>query len=154
MVGVLTAHEVFNSKWPDAFLNGTIIALSANAINLLDLRPGRACAAFFVGAAVIIAIHLATHETLSPLWFVVIPAAAVYERDRRGLAMMGDTGSNLLGASLGVGILTIAGPISVRLAILGVLAALHILAERASITNIIEGNRFLKRIDSWTGRRA
>jgi UDP-N-acetylmuramyl pentapeptide phosphotransferase/UDP-N-acetylglucosamine-1-phosphate transferase len=152
-VGILTAHEVLQSLWPEAFLSGMIIALSANAINLLDLRPGRACAAFFVVAAFVLGLHLATHETLSPLWLVVIPALAVYERDARGMTMMGDTGSNLLGAAMGVGILLAAESATARLAILGALIALHILAERASITNIIESNVLLKRIDSWTGRR-
>jgi UDP-GlcNAc:undecaprenyl-phosphate GlcNAc-1-phosphate transferase len=152
-VGVAIARFVFGSSWPESTLNGAIIALSANALNLFDLRPGRACAVFFAVSAGLLGISLITSETLSPLWFVVIPTLIVWRRDCRGQAMMGDTGSNLLGASIGLAAVFAAKPLFARLAILGTLTALHIVAERISITDVIERNVLLKRIDSWTGRR-
>jgi UDP-GlcNAc:undecaprenyl-phosphate GlcNAc-1-phosphate transferase len=153
-VCALIAARVFlQSTWPETVLNGAIIALSANTINLLDLRPGRACAFFFVVSAVLIGIRFASSETPAPLWLVVIPALFIYAYDARGLAMMGDTGSNLLGAALGVSFVQPATPLYSRLSVLAVLAALHFLAERISISSVIETNPLLRRIDSWTGKR-
>ena len=65
--------------------------------------------------------------------------------------MLGDTGSNLLGASLGFGWLQSFPETGTSLLVL--LIILHVIAERWSINSIIEKNRFLRRIDGWTGKR-
>ncbi len=131
-----------------------VIALSANAMNLLDLRPGRACAAFC--AAAIILLFAATRRSAGApapsLLYVVVPALITWPRDARAKVMLGDTGSNLLGASLGLAICSYTAP-SVQIAVLAGLIALHIIAERVSITKVIEGNPYLRAVDRLTGVR-
>lgn len=135
-------------------IGALVIALAANAVNLLDLRPGRAGAAFLLAAAAVgLGAWLgATIADLWPLGLVAVPAAAVYVADRRALAMMGDVGSNALGAALGLA-LVLAAPTWAVAAALVVLVALHILAERVSITGLIEASPILRALDRLTGIR-
>ena len=138
---------------PTVLLATCVIALSANAMNLLDLRPGRACGAFCVSAVVLLAAGF-LHDAPSPpsLLYVWLPALITWPRDARARVMLGDAGSNLLGASLGLAICVYAAPVA-QIAILAALAILHVVAERVSITKVIEGNRFLRAIDRLTGIR-
>jgi UDP-N-acetylmuramyl pentapeptide phosphotransferase/UDP-N-acetylglucosamine-1-phosphate transferase len=132
-------------------MSGCVIALSSNAINLLDLRPGRAGAVFLVLSLPLILVAVFAH--LTPwLSLVAIPTIVVWILDARARVMMGDAGSNLLGACLG---LSIALQTSIRAqeCVVIALAALHFLAEEESITAIIERNPILRRIDRFTGVR-
>lgn len=131
-----------------------LIALGANAINLLDVRPGRAGACFLLCGTLLLSLQLlrTTGPSVPPLLFVLIPAFVVWERDARATVMMGDTGSNLLGATLGLAAaqtfnLTMQG------VLLALLIALHLLTERISLTRIIESNRLLRSMDRLTGLR-
>jgi len=151
-VAIAAPRVILALSWPDAILDGAVIALSANALNLLDLRPGRAGAAFLLLGALLILARWNTPEGM-PLLFVFIPALVVYERDSRGRVMMGDAGSNLLGGALGISYV-LAFPSSVaRIILLGLLVALHVVAERISISRAIERSPVLRRIDRLTGIR-
>jgi UDP-N-acetylmuramyl pentapeptide phosphotransferase/UDP-N-acetylglucosamine-1-phosphate transferase len=152
LVALAAPRFLLHLDWPDSLLDGAIIALTANALNLLDLRPGRAGAVFLLLSAILIAVQW-TAGVASPLVFVTIPALVVYERDARAKVMMGDSGSNLLGGTLGLTLVTTCPSLGVRLTILALLVALHVLAERASITQIIERNSILRRLDRLTGVR-
>ena len=125
--------------------HAALIALSANAINLLDLRPGRAGGVFLLLAFPLCFGSLISGLPGTPLLlFALIPALLVWQRDSRAQVMMGDTGSNLLGATLGLSLATPPVNISVRLTALLLLLALHILAERLSLTKLIEQKPFCK----------
>ena len=130
------------------------IALSANAVNLLDLRPGRAGAAFLALAAVMAAGLLAAGRGtyVWPLALVALPAFAVYLADRRARVMMGDTGSNALGAALGLS-LAISAPLGCLAAATALLLALHLYAERGSLSRAIEARPILRALDRLTGER-
>lgn len=143
---------ILQRSWPDVFIDGAIIALTANALNLLDLRPGRAGAAFLLLATVFITRQW-SWTAIPPLIFILIPAVVVYERDARARVMMGDTGSNLLGGTLGLAAAVALPAIAPRLAILGILVVLHAVAERISITQVIDRIPLLKRLDRFTGVR-
>jgi hypothetical protein len=100
-----------------------LVALAANALNQLDTRPGRALKAYLVGALVVDA----------PLGIAVL----LLPYDLREMAMLGDTGSNALGALLGlksVERFTGRG----RWAAIGALAGLTFLGEQTSIGAWIE----------------
>lgn len=71
---------------------------------------------------------------------------AYFNKDLKAKAMMGDTGSNVLGISIGIlFVLGYSGPI--RISWLVVLVLIHILTEKYSLTKIIEKNKFLSFID-------
>ncbi|MDO8683884.1 MAG: hypothetical protein Q7N50_10435 [Armatimonadota bacterium] len=137
---------------PDWIINSLLIALSANALNLVDLRPGRALAVFAIG---LLAVTAACGFRLSGAWplaALILPTAILAHKDVRGQAMMGDTGSNPLGAALGLTI-AIDGPLSVKFTTIGLLIVLHLICERYSLSQIIERNPILRRIDSLLGVR-
>lgn len=130
-----------------------VIALGANAINLLDLRPGRAGGSFLLISLPLLITAWAAHQSQGiGLLLVAIPAAAVWMRDSRAKVMLGDTGSNLLGGALGLAIVTLSPPEGQLLALL-LLIALHITAERVSLTALIERTPVLRSLDRLTGVR-
>ncbi|MCW3054420.1 MAG: UDP-N-acetylmuramyl pentapeptide phosphotransferase/UDP-N-acetylglucosamine-phosphate transferase [Chthonomonadales bacterium] len=137
----------------EALLAAALIALSANAINLFDLRPGRAGSVFLLCAACLLALgwQQNNHGALC-LLCVCLPTLMVYLRDRRALAMMGDTGSNPLGACLGLALVE-QPSIALRIVALTLLIGLHILAEKMSITKLIERFAPLRALDRLTGAR-
>ncbi len=137
----------------EALLAAALIALSANAINLFDLRPGRAGAVFLLCATGLLALAW-QQKNITGLCLVCVclPALMVYLRDRRALAMMGDTGSNPLGACLGLALVE-QPSLSLRLTALALLIALHLVAEKFSITKLIARFAPLRALDRLTGVR-
>lgn len=135
-----------------------VIALTANALNLLDLRPGRALKAFFLLAAVIAAVSWTggnTADADTAVWRQMLPLAAaavvLFRYDLRSRAMLGDTGANLLGFALGYAAASVC-PLWFLIGLLVLLAWLHWIAERRSISGIIEKNAALSWLDGL-GRR-
>lgn len=134
-----------------AFVMGTaVIALSANAVNLLDLRPGRA-----VKGAIVFAAGLYVVSMGALVWPYLLPLMAVLlvyaPYDLQARAMLGDTGANTVGALLGVAAAASFTPAGLTV-LLAALAALHVWAERGSISRTIERVPVLKALDEW-GRR-
>ncbi|MGL5506539.1 MAG: glycosyl transferase [Paraclostridium sp.] len=128
----------------DIGINTLIIALSTNLMNLLDLRPGRAIKVYLLLAAV---IFLTIIGYPKGLLLLIVPSVIVYfSHDLKARAMMGDTGSNVLGIS--IGILVVMGySLNIRVAWLVFLIFIHVLTEKYSLTKIIEKNKFLNFID-------
>jgi glucosyl-3-phosphoglycerate synthase len=111
-----------------------LVALSANALNQLDTRPGRALKAY-IAAAVALDAPLALAVLLAPY-------------DLREMTMLGDGGANGLGAMLGwssVNRFTGRG----RWIAIGALAGLTILGERRSLGDLIERTPVLRELDAW-----
>jgi Glycosyl transferase family 2 len=109
-----------------------LVALAANALNQLDTRPGRALKVY-VAAALVVDAPLGLAVLLAPY-------------DLREMMMLGDAGSNALGAVLGFG--------SVRRSRgrrqwleLGALATLTMLGETRSLGAIIERTPVLRELD-------
>ncbi|MGH2795321.1 MAG: hypothetical protein ACRDKG_13575 [Actinomycetota bacterium] len=112
-----------------------IIALSANLFNALDVRPGRAGKAFIV-AAIPLAI-LVPHLQV-PLAGALGAVAVFLPIELRERAMLGDAGSNAIGAILGGSIL-LADPAGwLRLSILGLLVLLTLVAEGPTLSHWID----------------
>ena len=99
-----------------------MLVLATNALNLLDLRPGRAIKVFvLLGAGLTIGAR-----ELRPLWTLglfVGPALVAGAYDLRERAMLGDTGANLLGALAGLWLVLV-------LSQTGQLIALALLVDR------------------------
>ncbi|MEP6892281.1 MAG: glycosyltransferase [Gaiellaceae bacterium] len=114
-----------------------LVGLSANAVNQLDTRPGRALKAFLLGSLVVgnggkHAVGLAV--LLAPY-------------DLREMTMLGDAGSNALGALLGLGsVKRFAG--WRRLSAIAALGALTAYGERNSLGRLIEKTPVLRELDA------
>ncbi len=156
---------------PVVCADAALIALAANALNLLDTRPGRASFGFALLLVPVIAtvaplarvlltgsaasggsepLPVPPVALLAPVVFAV---ALEWLPDARARAMMGDVGSNLLGALAGLAaIVTL--PLVARLLLLAVLLALNIAAERVSLNAVIERTAWLRAIDRTLGVRA
>jgi hypothetical protein len=110
-----------------------LVGLAANFLNQLDTRPGRALKAYLAGA-VLVRAPLGVAVLLGPY-------------DLREKTMLGDCGSNALGAMLGlssVSRLTDRG----RWLAIGALAGLTLLGERRSLGELIERTPGLSHVDS------
>jgi UDP-GlcNAc:undecaprenyl-phosphate/decaprenyl-phosphate GlcNAc-1-phosphate transferase len=132
-----------DGRW---LLAAGVLVLATNAFNLLDLRPGRSGKAFvLLGAALTIGAGV------RPLWalgLLAAPALVACAYDLRERAMLGDTGSNLLGALAGLWlVLTLSG--TGQLIALGLLAAITVYGELRSISGLIERTPGLRELDSW-----
>jgi len=154
--GVVTAF-ILGSRMPHGgaltiLLIGLIIALSSNAINLLDLRPGRAGAMFFLLSIPLWVSSLWTFR-LAPIIFLIPPALLMQWYDSRGKVMMGDAGSNVLGAALGYAFVTSNPSTFSMVAVLLLLTGLHLMAEKVSLSTEIEKRAWLRKLDSLTGVR-
>ncbi|HWP95889.1 MAG TPA: hypothetical protein VN426_03495 [Syntrophomonadaceae bacterium] len=129
----------------DIILNTLIIALFTNALNLFDLRPGRAIKVFLFFLAIIIVVGRTNSEfpLLAPLVGAVL---CYFPLDLRARAMMGDAGSNVLGMVVGyTSILSLS--LAWRCGFLGFLILLHIYTEKYSLSQTIERYSLLRAID-------
>lgn len=128
-----------------ALAGGAVIALTANLINSFDVRPGRAGKAFLAGA-----IPLAVAGgVVRPTLCVAIGAVLAFLRtDLRERAMLGDTGSNALGAFLGASVVLLATP-STLLIVLTILVVLTLVAEGPTLSRAIEAIPPLRAADAW-----
>ena len=111
-----------------------LVGLAANALNQLDTRPGRALKAYLLAAV--------------PLRAPVGMAVLLLPYDLREMSMLGDAGSNTLGALLGlssVSRFTGRG----RWVAIGALAGLTVLGERRSLGSLIESTRGLRELDAF-----
>ncbi len=128
----------------DIIINTLIIALSTNLMNLLDLRPGRAIKVYIL---IIVGIFITLTGYIKLLPLLILPnVLAYFNYDLKAKAMMGDTGSNVLGISIGI-LFVMGYSLKVRIAWLVFLIFIHILTEKYSLTKIIENNKVLNYID-------
>ncbi|HWO83221.1 MAG TPA: hypothetical protein VNM38_05455 [Solirubrobacterales bacterium] len=123
-----------------------LLILATNLFNLLDLRPGRAEKGLvLLGAGLCIgAWTLLPLELLGIFVGPVLVGAWLTLGER---AMLGDTGSNLIGAIAGVWLLTTLGA-DARLVALAVVVALTIYGEIRSISATIDSVPPLRWLDS------
>jgi UDP-GlcNAc:undecaprenyl-phosphate/decaprenyl-phosphate GlcNAc-1-phosphate transferase len=123
-----------------------LLILASNLFNLLDLRPGRAEKALaLLGAGLCLgAWTFAPFELLGIFAGPILVGAWLTLRER---AMLGDTGSNLIGAVAGVWLLTTLGGDG-RLIALAAVATLTIYGELRSISATIDSVPPLRWLDS------
>ena len=123
-----------------------LLLLATNLFNLLDLRPGRVEKVFFL---LIAGLCLGgwTAEPLELLGLFIGPVLVGAWFTLRERALLGDTGSNLIGALAGVSLLETLGD-PARLIALGVIAALNLFGEFRSISAVIDRVPLLRQLDS------
>lgn len=133
----------------DGALAVAVIVLTTNLFNLLDLRPGRAWKAWVVLAAGLVIAKGA--DAIDPVGAFAGALLVVGVFDLRERAMLGDTGSNLLGAVGGVMLVTTLGTTG-ELVALAVLLSITIFGEFRSISQTVDRVPPLRALDSL-GRR-
>jgi hypothetical protein len=114
-----------------------LVSLAANALNQLDTRPGRALKAFLAAATLV----RGPARAYAPIAVLLAPY------DLREMTMLGDAGSNALGAVLGygsVGRLTARG----QILCIAALAAFTAAGEARSLGALIERTPVLRELDS------
>lgn len=128
----------------EALGNGLLVALFVNTLNLLDLRPGRALKLYIPLQALFILYSPVSYGLAAASLLGV--ALVLIRSDLKEEIMLGDVGSNILGAVLGFSFaLSFGWPVKIVLII--ILIGLQVLTEKYSLTAIIEQTPVLKRID-------
>ena len=116
-----------------------VLVVATNLFNLLDLRPGRSAKALLIGSA-----------DVHPMWTVALflgPILILLPLDLREVGMLGDTGSNVIGAVAGLWlVLTLS--VTAQAIALGVMAAITVYGEFRSIAEVIDRTPGLRHLDS------
>ncbi|MEV4545540.1 hypothetical protein GA0070609_3480 [Micromonospora echinaurantiaca] len=131
----------------DVLLGAGVVAGTANLLNLLDLRPGRA-----LKSGMLLGAPLAGGPHGGIAAGAVGAAAGLLPDDLGERVMVGDSGANALGALLGVALAARTGPVG-RAGVLAVLAGLTAASEKVSFTQVIQRTPGLRELDAL-GRRA
>jgi len=114
-----------------------LVALCANVLNQLDTRPGRALKAFLLGSLLVRGTPRGA----------VAAAVLLAPYDHREMTMLGDAGSNALGAVLGLhSVRRLSGPR--RIGAIGALLVLTVVADRRSLGELIESTPVLSSLDA------
>ncbi|MFN4180638.1 MAG: hypothetical protein ACK4I8_10025, partial [Armatimonadota bacterium] len=135
------ALQPFSPHWFLLLLLWAIfVALGANTLNLLDVRPSRALKGFWMLS--VIGLLVSQGQGWQSLLPLLIGTLAYAPADFGRKVMMGDAGSNPLGACFGVWALNHwmeTGHWSPAVwVLLAVFVALHVYAERRSLTDDIK----------------
>jgi UDP-N-acetylmuramyl pentapeptide phosphotransferase/UDP-N-acetylglucosamine-1-phosphate transferase len=127
-------------------LEVAVLVVATNLFNLLDLRPGRSAKALvLLGAGLLIGSMDA-----DPLWVVGVfvgPVLVLLPLDLREIGMLGDTGSNAIGAIAGVWLVLALDHTGQAIA-LAVMAAITVYGEFRSIASVIDRTPGLRHLDS------
>ncbi|MGH3034611.1 MAG: glycosyltransferase family 2 protein [Gaiellaceae bacterium] len=126
--------------WRTRSIGGALlVGLAANFLNQLDTKPGRCLKAYLLGSLL---VRGSSGGAPAKSAVLLLPY------DLRERVMLGDAGSNALGAVVGlksVGRFHGWG----RWAAIGMLAGLNLFGERRSLGELIERTPVLRELDAW-----
>ena len=136
----------------DLAVGALVVALAANVGNLFDRAPGRTTKVSLVLGVVLVAFASSADRSLLVGTVAVLGAGAGLLRfDLREELMLGDAGSNVLGAALGIGLVATTS-LAVQGAALVALVALNLASEATSFSAVIDRTPPLRWADRL-GRR-
>ncbi len=127
-------------------LAAAVLVLATNSFNLLDLRPGRSVKAFVL-LGIALTISTQNSAALAGLGIFIAPVLVAGFFDLREKAMLGDTGSNAIGALAGLWIVLTLDSSGQLIALL-ILLLMNIYGEFRSISKLIERLPGLRHLDS------
>jgi len=140
----------FSNGIHELIINGLLMALMTNIFNLIDLRPGRALKLFLILGIMIFGFSFkSNYWGLSGIFcgiYVILLWADLSES-----CMLGDVGSNILGAVIGFSIVVNFSWL-VNLLLMILVGLVQVYTESHSISELIEKKPFLKGFDEL-GRR-
>ncbi len=131
-----------------------LIALAANVANLFDRRPGRVAKVALVVAGVAVAGGFAggmAPSTEQVWWWLATLCGllvATLAPDLGERAMLGDTGSNVIGAVFGVAAVATLSGVG-RWAALVLVLALNAASEKVSFSRVFDSVAALRAFDRW-----
>ncbi len=145
VVALLVVAPIVGASPARLLADAALVALSANLANLLDRAPGRTvkCSA---GAFVLLVLGASGTWALSGTAVVLGAALGLLLDDLHERLMLGDAGSNVLGAVLGLGVVAACGPTARDVVLVGV-AALNIAGELVSFSTVIDAVPPLRALD-------
>ncbi len=144
LVSIYVSFYISNNIM-EILVNAILIALFTNLMNLFDLRPGRAIKVFFAISVfnIIISKNFLDSYIIISLYGILL---SYIKYDLKASSMMGDTGSNILGYSLGYYV-AINFSFLGKILVICILIFTNLLSEKKSFSKIIEGNKILNYID-------
>jgi UDP-N-acetylmuramyl pentapeptide phosphotransferase/UDP-N-acetylglucosamine-1-phosphate transferase len=128
-------------------IGGAVIAGSANIVNLLDLRPGRALKVVLLCSVPLLGSGRGRLGSTAAAGAAAGAAIGALPDDLAGRSMLGDMGANSAGALLGTALVARTG-LAGRLLALAVVAALTLASEKFSFTTVIEATPGLRELDA------
>jgi UDP-GlcNAc:undecaprenyl-phosphate/decaprenyl-phosphate GlcNAc-1-phosphate transferase len=135
-----------NRSTEEYLVGAGVLVLATNLFNLLDLRPGRSAKVLIVLG---VALSLGAWDAAG-LWTVGLflgPILVLLPFDLRERGMLGDTGSNAIGAVAGLWLVATLSTTGQAIA-LGVMAVVTVYGEFRSISALIERTPGLRQLDS------
>jgi UDP-GlcNAc:undecaprenyl-phosphate GlcNAc-1-phosphate transferase len=132
-------------------VDAALIATGANLGNLFDRAPGRTTKVGLLVGAVLVLAAGAHRPMLTGVVVVLGAALGLIGPDLRERLMLGDAGSNVLGAVVATGAVLTTST-GARVAALVVVVALNIASEKVSFSRVIDSVGPLRAIDRL-GRR-
>jgi UDP-N-acetylmuramyl pentapeptide phosphotransferase/UDP-N-acetylglucosamine-1-phosphate transferase len=150
-LGLVLAGDRQFVTWQRLFADAVLIALAANLANLFDRAPGRvlkwSLLAYLPFA--VVAGGRAVGIAVAP---VIGAAVGLLPEDLGERLMLGDTGANLLGGVLGLGVVLECSR-TTRNAVLVALIVLNLVSEAVSFSRVIEAVPPLRWFDRLGRRR-
>jgi UDP-GlcNAc:undecaprenyl-phosphate/decaprenyl-phosphate GlcNAc-1-phosphate transferase len=126
-------------------LGAAVLVLATNVFNLLDLRPGRSAKAL-----ILLGTGLSAGAwTLNPFFAVSLflgPILVLLPLELREVGMLGDTGSNAIGAVAGVWLVLTLSTLGQAIAA-AILLVITVYGEFRSISELIERTPGLRQLD-------
>jgi UDP-N-acetylmuramyl pentapeptide phosphotransferase/UDP-N-acetylglucosamine-1-phosphate transferase len=129
----------------DYLLAVAVLVLATNVFNLLDMRPGRSAKALVLLGA---GLTLGSWD-VGPLWTLglfVGPILVLLPLDLRELGMLGDTGSNAIGAVAGLWLVLTLSTLGLGIAA-ALLALITVYGEFRSISTLVDRTPGLRQLD-------
>jgi UDP-N-acetylmuramyl pentapeptide phosphotransferase/UDP-N-acetylglucosamine-1-phosphate transferase len=127
-------------------LGAAVLVVATNLLNLLDLRPGRSAKALILLGA---GLTIGSME-VDPIWILGVflgPILLLLPLDLREVGMLGDTGSNAIGAVAGLWMVLTMSTTAQAIA-LAVMAVVTVYGEFRSIAAVIDRTPGLRHLDS------
>ncbi len=142
LVSAAAAADLLRRQRPSVVVvDSVLVAGTANLVNLLDLRPGRAAKVSVIKAAALMA-----GGDQGPAAAALGAALAALPPDLGERGMLGDCGANTLGALLGWSACRALRPAG-RLALATAVVALTLTGERLSFSDVIDAHPALRGLD-------
>jgi UDP-GlcNAc:undecaprenyl-phosphate GlcNAc-1-phosphate transferase len=150
LIALLVVAPIVGESPGRLLADAALVALCANLANLLDRAPGRTVKVG-VGAFALLALAAERKGALSGTAVIVGAGLGLLLDDLHERLMLGDAGSNVLGAVLGLGVVAACGPAARDIALVAV-GALNVAGELVSFSRVIDAVPPLRAVDR-AGRR-